>query len=591
MSRNINGTLTGGEIRHILLSIIACFFITGATAQPALKYEKNQTLTWQESIQLYQYLDDSFENCELTIAGETDAGKPLHLFIISNENLFNPVEARKAGRAVILINNGIHPGEPCGVDASAKFARDVLENPGEYDAMLDSVVICIVPILNVGGALNRGEYHRTNQNGPLEHGFRANAINNDLNRDFVKMDTRNARSFVKILRDWDPDILIDTHTSNGADYQYVITLIATQRNKLDAALSKYMYSEMLPTLFKDMEDTPYEMTPYVMSKDRRNPANGIIAFMDYPRYTTGYASLFNTIGFTLESHMFKPFRDRVLSTYHFINSSSNFLADHKSDILALRAAAKESIRQKNEYTLQWKLDTLQYDNIMFKGYEILYRTSEISGQQTYYFDKESPWEKQIRNYTNYIPLTTITAPDYYIVPSAWKRVVEMLKLNKIEMYPISKDTTIEVEYYYIDEYNTSPSPYNGHYMHSSTRVKTEKGKLDFLAGDMFIPVNQSANEFIVQVLEPEAVDSYFNWNFFDPILSRKEYFSPYVFDEMARDILDNDPDLKSEFKLKKGNDPTFANDHYGQLRFIYERSPYSEKTLMRYPVARLFMED
>jgi hypothetical protein len=576
--------------RIIISFFLACFSILAAIAQPALKYEDNQTLSWQESIQFYKYLENNFENCKLSIAGESDAGKPLHLFIISNNNLFDPDEVKLSGRAVIIVNNGIHPGESCGTDASAKFALEVLEHPSTYATMLDSVVICIVPILNVGGALNRGEFHRANQNGPHLHGFRANAINNDLNRDFVKLDTKNARSFVKIMRDWDPDILIDTHTSNGADYQYVITLITTQRNKLDAPLSAYMYDKMVPELFAEMQKTPYEMTPYVMSMDRRDPANGIIAFMDHPRYTTGYAALFNTLGITLETHIFKPFSDRVLSTYHFVKAASFYLAENKSDILALRAAARESRRQKKQYTLQWRLDTAQYDEFLFKGYDIKYRTSRLTGLKTYYFDRDSPWEKAIRNYSYYTPVKTIKTPDFYIVPSAWSRVVELLKLNDVEMYPISRDTTFYVEYYYIDDYNTTSSAYNGHYLHSRTKVKTVEGVLDFLAGDMFVPVNQAANEFIVQVLEPEAVDSYFNWNFFDPILSRKEYFSPYVFDEKAGEILDLDLDLKMEFESKQKNDSAFASNHSAQLRFIYERSPYSEKTLLRYPVARYYME-
>ncbi len=574
---------------NLLSALILFLFAFNLVAQPVLRYEESKTLTWKESIEFYNYLDEHFVNCTLTVAGETDAGKPLHLFVISNDKHFDAKSVKQSGRAVILINNGIHPGEPCGVDASAKFAMEVLQNPAEYSVLLDSVVICIVPILNVGGALNRGEYHRANQNGPVEHGFRANAINNDLNRDFVKLDTRNAQSFVKILREWDPDILIDTHTSNSADYQYVITLIATQRDKFNAPLSSYMYDAMLPSLFEEMKKTPYEMTPYVMSMDRKNPENGIVAFMDHPRYTTGYASLFSTIGFTLETHMFKPFRDRVLSTYHFIKAASLYLADNKSDILILRAAAKESLRLKNNYTIHWALDTTQFDEIRFKGFEIKYRTSEVTGQQTYYFDRESPWDKSIRNYSYYSPVKSIMAPDYYIVPAAWKRVVEMLKLNKVEMYPVQKDTTLMVEYYYIDDYNTTSTAYNGHYFHSQTKVRSEKGMLNFLAGDMFIPLNQTANEFIVQVLEPEAVDSYFNWNFFDPILSRKEYFSPYVFDEKAGEILDNDPELKKEFFARRETDTIFANDHYSQLRFIYERSPFSEKTLMRYPVARYYM--
>lgn len=575
-------------MKKILLFLTLICIFTFTKAQNNLKFEDNQTLTWQDCIDFYKALDARYENAKLTVAGETDAGKPLHLFIISNSDQFDPQLVKNAGKAVLLINNGIHPGEPCGVDASAKFAWEVLEDPELYSDMLDSMTICIIPMLNVGGALNRGANHRANQDGPQEHGFRANATNNDLNRDFIKLDTRNARAFVRILRAWDPDILIDTHTSNGADYQYVLTLINTQHNKMNEALGTYLHDTMLPALYDAMDQGPYEMTPYVMSYDRRDPANGIVGFMDHPRYTTGYASLFSTIGFTLEAHMFKPFKDRVLSTYYFLKAASDFLALNKSEILKIRMLSEESIRLKKEYTLHWTLDTVSYDTFLFKGFEIKYRTSNVTGQQTYYFDRKAPWEKEIRNYCYYAPQSKVLAPDFYLVPAAWREVVELLMINDIEMYPLPMDTTLEVEYYYIEDFNTSSSAYNGHYYHSGTKVRKVRGELDFLEGDLMIPMNQAANEFLVQVLEPEAVDSYFNWNFFDPILSRKEYFSPYVFDEKAEEILSEDPVLRSEFKERRAIDAELAESHYAQLRYIYERSKYSEKTLRRYPVVRYF---
>ena len=573
-----------------LLVLILFYFTLALHSQPELKYEDNQTLSWKEAVEFYTSLDKNYDNCKLTVAGETDSGKPLHLFIISGNNQFDAGEVKASGKAVILINNGIHPGEPCGVDASAKFAREILENPEEYSDMLDSLVICIIPVLNVGGALNRGMYHRANQDGPVEHGFRGNSTNMDLNRDFIKLDTKNARSLVKIMREWNPDVLIDTHTSNGADYPYAITLIATQKDKLNLPAGTFLYEEMLPDLYDEMSKTPYEMTPYVMSMDRRNPKNGIVAFMDYPRYTTGYASLFNTIGFTVETHMFKPLRDRVLSTYHFLRVTSKYMAGNKTAIKITRALANEALRQKKDFVLQWKLDTTKYEMFDFKGYEIKNRTSKTTGHQTYYFDRNDSWEKPVKIYNNYSAEKRISTPDFYILPAAWSRAVDLMKVNNVEMHKLKKDTLLEVEYYYIEDFKTYPEAYNGHYFHSGTKIRKESGKLNFLSGDYLIPLNQLANQYIVQVLEPEAVDSWFNWNFFDSILSRKEYFSSYVFDEKAGDILSSDPDLKKDFEAKKQVDKEFAKDHYGQLRYIYERSEYSEKTYKRYPVARFYLD-
>ena len=578
------------KVRRRLVISLLFFIPINLLSQPQLRYDKNETLTWEESIEFYQYLDDNFENCKLVEAGETDSGKPLHLFIISGNKAFDSKAVKGNGSNVLLINNGIHPGEPCGIDASAKFALEVLENKVEYAEVLDKTVICIIPMLNVGGALNRGKYHRANQNGPIEHGFRANAMNMDLNRDFIKLDTKNARSFVKIMRNWDPDILIDTHTSNGSDYQYALTVIATQKDKLNQPVSDYLYENMLPELYKRMAAGPYEAIPYVMSKDRRDPMNGIVAFMDYPRYTTGYASMFNTIGFTLETHMFKDFSDRVLSCYHFIKNTAFYLTENSQEIHEIRNLTKQNTRNKNTYSLSWKLDTSNYEEINFKGYELKYKTSDVTGLESYYFDRNSKWEKMIRNYTSYIPTIEKSSPDFYIIPQAWSEVIERLKLNKVEMHRLKSDTILDVEYCYIDDFETSSYAYNGHYLHRNTKISSRIGPLAYYAGDFLIPTNQIANEYILQVLEPEGEDSFFNWNFFDAILSRKEYFSAYIFDEIAGDILNSDSELKSEFEQKRAEDEEFAKNHYAQLRFIYEGSKYSEKTLKRYPVARYYLK-
>ncbi|MFW5821109.1 MAG: M14 family zinc carboxypeptidase [Bacteroidota bacterium] len=572
-----------------LISLFLINFIS-ISAQPELKFEENQSLTWKETIEYYKFLDEKHSKALLMEAGLTDIGKPLHLFLISGDTIFTPELARKEGKSVLFINNGIHPGEPCGIDASILFAEEILSNPEKYEEVLNNLVIAIIPVLNVGGSLNRSEFHRANQNGPIKQGFRGNAKNMDLKRDLIKMDTENVRSLVRVLRIWNPDILIDTHTSNGADYPYVLTLITTQKDKLNLPLSDFLYEDMLPRIYNEMEAGPYKIVPYVQNRDYRNPESGIIAFMDHPRYTTGYASLFNTIGFTTEAHMFKNFEDRVLSTYHFIHTVSGYAAKNNEKIRIVRDLTQSQLMNKREFVLGWELDTSSYETLNFRGYKMKPGISQLTGQANYSFNRDSVWEKEIKNYTNYKPVKKVIAPDFYILPQAWKEVVERLKINKVEFFSLLKDTSLYVEYYQILDYETYSNPYNGHYKHFNTRVIPYKGKLDFHKGDLLIPLNQEAREYLVQVLEPEGEDSFFNWNFFDSILSRKEYFSPYVFEAKAMEILAMDSELQKEFNSKKEEDPDFASNHYDQLKFIYEHSSYAENVYKRYPVARLFID-
>ncbi|MCB0684129.1 MAG: hypothetical protein KDC32_24970, partial [Saprospiraceae bacterium] len=126
--------------------------------------------------------------------GDTDAGFPLHLAILSIDGDFDPVSLRKKGKRILFINNAIHPGEPCGVDATMMLLQDYLLDPARREA-LENVVVIAIPFYNIGGGLNRGSFSRANQEGPIEYGFRGNARNLDLNRDFIKCDSRNARTF------------------------------------------------------------------------------------------------------------------------------------------------------------------------------------------------------------------------------------------------------------------------------------------------------------------------------------------------------------------------------------------------------------
>lgn len=574
-------------VRYATLLLLGTIpLLIGETAaQVVLRYEQNESVTWQEAIDMYRWLDQQHDHARLVEAGWSDAGKPLHLFIISSDGLFSPEEVKRSGRNVLFINNGIHPGEPCGVDASLQLAEGLLSGEDPYNHYLDSTVVVIVPVFNVGGSLNRSPYHRTNQNGPAEQGFRGNARNLDLNRDFMKVDSRNARSLVEMLREWDPEIFVDTHTSDGADYPYAITLINSHLQRHEPVQAAFMEHTVLPFLFNAMEATPYPMSPYIWSY-RNTPESGIVGFMDYPRYTSGYASLFNTMAFTIETHMFKPFGDRVRSTWYLLREMLRFSALHGSKLRQVRARAWDQRLTKEQFVLNWKLDTTRYSMLPFRGYRAKTKTSAVTGHPRLYYDRNDPWKAEIPYYRYFAPVVTKQPPEFYYLPVAWREVIDRLRLNRVKMEELTRDTVMELEVYYIEDYTTTREPYNGHYWHSGTTVRKEKQQVQLYAGDLVIPVRQPAIEYLVQALEPEGYDSFFSWNFFDEILSRKEYFSPYIFEETAEKLLKQDPLLAEAFRSKQLKDSIFRANPRAQLRFIYERSPWAEKSYRRYPVYR-----
>ncbi len=547
-------------------------------------YLHNRTPQWHEVIEYYKKLDKQFPQAKLFTEGTTDVGKPLHLFVISSDGDFNPVSLHQKKRLIWLINNGIHPGEPDGIDASMIFAKNVLSKISSEE--YKNVVICIIPIYNIDGALNRGCCSRVNQDGPLEYGFRGNYQNLDLNRDFVKCDTKNTESFIRIFQKWNPDLFLDTHVSNGADYPYNITLIATQKDKLTPPLGKYLSEKMLPELYRNMESKSEKMIPYVNTiKD--TPDSGLEGFLETPRYASGYTALFNTIGFISETHMLKPYSVRVKATITFLETLRQYAARNAAEILQKRAEAINFTKATHEFPVQWQLDTLSKDSIRFDGYTAVYSTSKITGLQRLSYDKSRPYSKFIPYQNNFKPQVVIKQPFAYIIPQCWSHVIERLQLNGVEMQTITADTIIEVECYKIGQYKTTSKPYEGHYLHSNVTVEKQVRKVKFFKGDRLIKVNQLANRYIVETLEPQGTDAFFAWGFFDGILQQKEWFSDYVFEDIAQKMIQENPALMDSLNDAIKSDSTLKNNHYMQLNMLYRLSPYFEKSYMIYPVYRL----
>jgi hypothetical protein len=199
----------------LLLALFPAFIFS----QPiTTKYEQSnaqETPTYAEIIRWWKMMDARFTQIRMLTMGPSDAGFPLHLVVVSADNDVDLSSLRKKNKRIILINNGIHPGEPDGVDATMLLVRDIMTKKKTLPA---NVVLAIIPIYNIGGCLNRSEFYRVDQNGPTAFGFRGNSQNLDLNRDFIKCDSREARSFAEIFHVCDPDVLVDNHVSNGADY-------------------------------------------------------------------------------------------------------------------------------------------------------------------------------------------------------------------------------------------------------------------------------------------------------------------------------------------------------------------------------------
>jgi len=542
-----------------------------------------RTATYAECIAFYQQLDKLSPRVSIREMGMSDAGYPYHVVLYSNDGTYDPVVWHRKGKLVILINNGIHPGEPDGIDASMLLMRDLVAGKIHIP---DNIALAVIPIYNIGGALNRTSFSRVNQNGPEAYGFRGNAQNLDLNRDFTKNDSRNARSFVQIFHWLNPDLQIDNHVSDGADYQYTMTLLCSQWNKLGGQLGLFLHDVLAPAFFADMEKRGWPMTPYV-EFESGNPNDGWDGFYDEPRYSSGYATLFHTIAFMPETHMLKPFKDRVLSTYELMQAMIAQSSKYAAELLKKRAADIEADKDSVRMALDWKVDKSRWDSIRFKGYETGMKPSDVTGMPRMFYDHTKPFERGVRFYDYFVADAWAKVPKAYVIPQGWHAVVDLLQLNGVRMRRLTEDTTITVEVYHIADYKSYPRAYEKHHKNTATQVRADQESIHFLKGDYVVTTDQPARRFLVEMLEPTGEDSYFAWNFFDAILQQKEGYSAYRWEDVAGEWLKEHPDVRQQLDQKRKADSAFAKNARAQLEFVYQHSPYYEPAHLRYPVYRV----
>ena len=579
--------------KNLLLSILILIFSCDNSSKNIADFttkfeitEGKETPEYNDLIEFYENLAEEYSQISLFSFGQTDSGEPLHLVVYNKEEIYNVKDITNSKKNRILINNGIHPGESDGIDASMMLLRDIVQSDSLQKKYKNSL-IAVIPVYNVGGALNRNSHTRANQNGPISYGFRGNARNFDLNRDFIKQDTKNAAAFAEIFHTVNPDIFIDNHVSNGADYQYAITHLFTQHNKLGGNLGLFLENEMRPGIEKSLKEKDIIITPYVNVWGTK-PEDGFSQFFDSPRYSTGYTTLFHTLGLMVETHMLKPYKVRVEQTYELLFSALDFTEKKSKTIKNLRKKAVQEILKNKTYPISYTLDKEDPTRLNFKGFEGSYIDSKVTFGKRLFYDTSKPFEKEIKYYNNFLPEKQINIPKAYLLQKGWHKIINRLENNRIAFTRFKKDTIITVEVNYITDYETRKTAYEGHYLHYNTEVSKTTKKVTFKTGDLYISTNQNGIRYLLETLEAEATDSFFNWNFFDTILQQKEGYSAYVFEDKASTFLANNPRIEKLFDKKLKADKVFANSTRAQLDFIYKQTAHYEPAHLRLPVFKLF---
>jgi len=514
-------------------------------------------------------------------------GRELKVIIVSKDKAFTPEQAKKTGKAIVLIQNGIHPGEIEGKDACMLLLREILITK-EKEHYLDNTILLIIPVLNVDGHERLSPFNRPNQNGPKKMGWRTNALNLNLNRDYLKADTPEIRAFLKLFSDWLPDFMIDNHTTNGADYQYHVTYGIETHQNIDRGLLSWIEKKYLPNLLFNVEKDGFLIGPYMEFKSG-TIESGIIDLPTTPRLSHGYCATQNRVCLLVETHSLKPFSNRVFSTKSMMEHTINFVNKNYKEIQSLNIQAdKQTIKNYLESKKKFPLvlrDNGKFDKFLFKGFEWYDEHSEITGSTVRKFTN-SPMEIEIPIFNKANSLKKIFIPKAYFVPSQFKDIIDVVKSHGINVDILQNKKRIKVEKYKFTNVKFAPRPYEGRLL-PSFNCESFTDTVDLDPGGFIINTNQRALRVIVNLLEPEAPDSFVSWGFFNAFFERKEYAEAYVMEPYARKMIKDDPQVKSEFYKKLNDDESFRNNDGERLDFFYKRSPFFDKGENVYPIMRL----
>jgi hypothetical protein len=555
-------------------------------------YEKSdckKTPRYKQTLEYCKALDSASKKIKFISFGVSGQGRELPLMIIDKQGYNEPQEIRSAGRIVLMIQACIHPGESEGKDAGLMLLRDlVLEN--KFPGLLDHVSILFIPIFNVDGHERFGPYNRINQNGPEEMGWRVNATNLNLNRDYLKADTPEMQGWLMLFNKWLPEFFIDTHTTDGADYQYVLTYYMNIYGGMDENLTSWTKDIFLKNWISSMESSGIPVFPYIEFRSWHDPKSGINGGVSPPMLSQGYTALRNRPGLLVETHMLKTYRQRVSATYECLVNSLRILNKEYKNLQDIEqkadAFSSSAVFRQNEFPLRFKV--LHNDSIMmdFLGIHYTRIKSQITGDNWYKYGTEKETTK-IPFFDKTQVQISAKLPEAYIIPVEWKPVIERLILHGVRISYLKHDTLLNVATYRFSNPKWQSTPYEGRHPLTNFDLKETTVERIFNTGSALIDLSQPASGIIAQLLEPKGNGSFVYWGFFDAVFEQKEYAENYVMEEKAKKMLSENPKLKDEFEMKKQQDTIFAANPDVILNWFFSKTPYWDSRKDLYPVGKI----
>ena len=536
--------------------------------------------TYADTRAWFDRLDAASELIRIEQFGVSPEGRAIYAVIASKDGAeFDPA------KPVLLAQAGIHPGEIDGKDAGMMLLRDIAFYG--KDDLLDRANLILIPILSVDGHERASAWSRPNQRGPRIQGWRNTATNQNLNRDYLKLDQTEMRAVRGLILKYRPDLYVDIHVTDGMDYQYDVTYGYNGENGIwsrSPATAAWLDAAFKPAMNAALEAQGHIPGELVFGVDDSNPKAGLSDGGLGERFSNGWGSAAHVPTILIENHSLKPHEQRVLGTYVFLEQALRLLADHGEGLRA--AVAADSALRPAEIPANFVAVDQPTTTRAFKGIRYEMYDSPASGrQEVRWLGEPDPELWQLPFYGSR-PTLTLRRPEAYWVPAHRADVIERLRAHGVEMETLDAPRTVSVELLRLDDPKLGTRANEGHVPVSVTSVTPEQRDWTFQPGSVRVPTDQTLGDVVVLLLEPQSSESLFAWGLFPEVLSRVEYIEGYAIAPLAERMLAADPALKAEFEAKLAADPEFATNGDARLQWFYERTPFYDDRYRLYPVAR-----
>ncbi len=558
-------------------------------------YERSnflETPNYENSIKYFKKLADSSPFVNYFSFGKSHEGRDLPALTVSTEKNFSPTLQKRSKKALIMVQCGIHAGEIDGKDAMMLLIRDiVIEN--KYPGILDHINLLVVPIFNVDGHEKISPYNRINQNGPKEMGWRVNALNLNLNRDYLKAEATEMKHWIRLFNEWMPDFFIDSHVSDGADWPYTAMYETEKNQNINKGIADWTKEHFLPYVLSECEKAGHPIIPYVGFVDEFDITKGINSGVMPPKLSTGYTAARNRQGFLIETHSYKDYKTRVDATYQICRVIFQLLNKEYARLKKLNREADLETSRLFYYTqsfpLSFKNDN-KYVETDFRIYKMIREKSFISGVDKRYYDNSKEESYKIPYYNSVEPSVSVKPPFGFVIPKQWSQFADIIKLHGAQVYTFSEDQKIKVTSYKMTDPKWRERPYEGRHL---VNYKPEPVELEVMVkkGSYFVPVNQQQAKVIIYLLEATSNESFAAWGYLDAVFEQKEYAEQYVLERYAMQMYNENEKIRNEFDLKIKEDSAFSASPQARLNYFYKKLPYYDNNIGVYPIYRVETEE